>query len=196
VIVVRGIPVYWGVETPPEDADEPFDRALATRSWMLEALPPYRESVRGIRIRVSHRHWLHVGLFKYNREPKRFGFAMSPSEIGRLGREADQERPDDDLWSEEEIDSFCPWDTFQDGDEDSMVETVERGPGDGDGADTWSPGRVVQGPTTHRHRSGMGAVGDGDERSAVPGDGADAQGAHRVSPNPECDVIERRLRGE
>jgi len=60
VIVVHYLPVYWGVET------EAVDHTFLTRSTLHEVLPPFRMSVWAFRIRVSHKHYLHVGKFKYD----------------------------------------------------------------------------------------------------------------------------------
>jgi hypothetical protein len=90
VIVVRGIPLYWGIE---RDA---VDRRLLTYSYLNEVLPPYRKSSYGIRIRVSHRHWLHVGKYLYDKTPGRYGIPTSANDIARWGRAVPQEINGDD----------------------------------------------------------------------------------------------------
>jgi hypothetical protein len=89
VIVIRGIPLYWGVE---RDA---LDRSFFSGSWLMEDLPPFRESVRAVRIRVSPHRWLHIGQFRYNREALHTGLMFKPSDIGQWGKDAetDQEGP-------------------------------------------------------------------------------------------------------
>ena len=85
MIVVRGVPVYWGIER-----DSP-DRRLLTYSVLDEVLPPYRKSTYGLRFRISHRHWLHVGKYLYDKTPGRYGIAASANDIARWGRAVPQE---------------------------------------------------------------------------------------------------------
>lgn len=80
MIVVRGVPLYWGIET------EPVDRSLVTRATLHEVLPPFRQSIHAFRIRVSHRHWLHVGIFAYDREMRRWKYEATTEEISTWGR--------------------------------------------------------------------------------------------------------------
>lgn len=75
MIRVRGIPVYWGVET------EPIDRSPVTRATLHEVLPPYRLSTRAMRVRVSPWHWLHVGTFHYDDVVGRYGLDVDPVDI-------------------------------------------------------------------------------------------------------------------
>ena len=77
MIRVHGVPLYWGVE---RDA---VDRSFLTRATLDEALPPYRYSYRAIRIRVSHRSWLHVGIRDYKTEVTPWGVPVTPEDIGR-----------------------------------------------------------------------------------------------------------------
>jgi hypothetical protein len=81
MILVRSIPLYWGIET------EPSDRTLVTRSDLYEVLPPFRESIWAFRVRVSHRHWLHVGIFRYDRD-RVLQVPASASEIRKWGQDA------------------------------------------------------------------------------------------------------------
>lgn len=166
MIVVRTIPVYWGVEVEPEDT------SFLTRAHLQEVLPPYRLSTRAFRIRVSHKHWLHLGLYRYDRDAAgKYGIPARPGDIGRWGldREADQGR--DDVEAEEpegaeegeEFDPSWPYDSQQ------ALSLAERGHHDASGIDTWTPGRVVEGPTPIGRRHGLGAVGDGDALGDVPG---------------------------
>ena len=67
MIRVRGVPIYWGIETEPED------RRFLTYSILHEVLPPFRHSTYGLRIRLSHRHWLHVGKYLYDRNARYYG---------------------------------------------------------------------------------------------------------------------------
>jgi len=86
MILVHGIPVYWGVEKNAPD------RTFFSRATLNEVLPPYRESYWAFRLRVSHRHWLHVGVFRYRPEVTPWGIEVAPEEIGNWGR--DQEKED------------------------------------------------------------------------------------------------------
>ena len=79
MIVIKQIPFYWGIE---HDAEE---RSLVSRSWLVEDLIPFRESVWAFRIRVSHNHWLHFGKFRYRREALHAGLVFRPTQIGRWG---------------------------------------------------------------------------------------------------------------
>ena len=83
VIIVRGIPVYWGVETQARD------RSFLTRATLDEVLPPFRESRRAVRIRISPWHWLHVGVFAYKTEVTPWGLEALPERIGRWGEETE-----------------------------------------------------------------------------------------------------------
>ena len=65
---------------------EPLDRSLVTRSTLHEVVPPFRQSIRAFRIRVSHKHWLHVGTFRYDAIEGRWGIKVDPGEIGAWGR--------------------------------------------------------------------------------------------------------------
>ena len=80
MIVVRGVPVYWGIET------EPVDRSFLTKATLHEVLPPFRQSIHAFRIRVSHRHWLHLGVFAYDREMRRWRFDATTDEISTWRR--------------------------------------------------------------------------------------------------------------
>jgi hypothetical protein len=80
MIVVHGIPVYWGIET------EPADRSFLTRATLHEVLPPFRQSIHAFRIRVSHRHWLHLGTCTYDREMRRWRLDATTEEISTWGR--------------------------------------------------------------------------------------------------------------
>lgn len=75
MIVVRSIPLYWGVET------HPVDRSVVTRATLHEVLPPYRLSRWAVRIRVSPWHWLHLGRFDYDDAVGRYGLDADPDEI-------------------------------------------------------------------------------------------------------------------
>lgn len=118
MIVVRGVPVYWGIETYDPDHEGPFDYRLVCRAYMREVLPPYRESTRALRIRVSHRHWLHVGLFKYNREPKRYAMTAPPAEIGQWGLDAAEDEDDvTEDWADAIHEGWGDFPVVPDGDE-------------------------------------------------------------------------------
>jgi len=67
MIIPQSFPIYWGWEQDPED------RSFVARAYLREVLPPYRLSDRAIRIRVSPRHWLHLGLFNYDNAVGRYG---------------------------------------------------------------------------------------------------------------------------
>ena len=82
MIVVRGVPIYWGVET------EPKDRSFVTRATLHEVLPPFRQSIWAFRIRVSWGRWLHIGIFRFDREARRYDLGVDPDEIGTWGRKA------------------------------------------------------------------------------------------------------------
>lgn len=75
MILVHYVPLYWGLEK-----DSP-DRSLVTRATLHEVLPPYRQSDWAYRIRVSPRHWLHLGRFHYDSTLRRYGLDAEPSEI-------------------------------------------------------------------------------------------------------------------
>ena len=75
MILVRHIPLYWGWETDPQD------RSLVTRASLNEILPPYRQSAGAIRIRVSHKHWLHLGIFYYDKTVGRYGLDVDVNTI-------------------------------------------------------------------------------------------------------------------
>lgn len=75
MIVVHGVPLYWGIET------EPTDRSLVTKATLHEVLPPYRLSRWAFRIRVSPWHWLHLGVFEYDDAVGRYGLYFEPDEI-------------------------------------------------------------------------------------------------------------------
>jgi hypothetical protein len=75
VILIRHIPLYWGWET------DPVDRSLFTRATLNEVLPPYRQSAGAIRVRVSHKHWLHLGVFYYDKTVGRYGLDALPEDI-------------------------------------------------------------------------------------------------------------------
>jgi hypothetical protein len=75
VILIRHIPLYWGWETEPED------RSLITRATLNEVLPPYRQSAWAIRVKVSHKHWLHLGVFYYDKAVGRYGLDALPEDI-------------------------------------------------------------------------------------------------------------------
>ena len=79
MIRLHGIPVYWGVET-----DAP-DRTFITRAFLNEALPPYRIGTHAFRIRVSHRHWLHIGTHRYRTEVGLWGLDTSIEQIRSWG---------------------------------------------------------------------------------------------------------------
>jgi len=81
VILIRGIPLYWGIEP---DAD---DRSFITRATMEEALPPFRYSIWAFRIRVTHRHWLHLGVCKHKNTVTPWVRKSSAAEpgVGRSG---------------------------------------------------------------------------------------------------------------
>lgn len=95
MILVHGIPLYWGVET------DPYDRSFITRATLDEVLPPYRESRRAIRVRVSHRHWLHIGICQYKTEVTPWGIEVSPERIGRWGLSDPEEEDDYDYFAPE-----------------------------------------------------------------------------------------------
>lgn len=108
MIVVRGIPVYWGVEadTPEQRV---LDRRLLTYSVLNEILPPFRKSTYGLRFRVSPHHWLHVGKYLYDKTPGRYGIAATANDIARWGRAVPQEsnEPEDvDSGPEHEVRSL------------------------------------------------------------------------------------------
>lgn len=88
MIRLHGIPVYWGVET-----DAP-DRSLITRAYLNEALPPYRIGTHAIRIRISHRHWLHIGIHRYRTEVGLWGLDVSPDQIRSWGLKSAEEEED------------------------------------------------------------------------------------------------------
>lgn len=75
MIVVRQVPIYWGIETQAPD------RSFITRATLHEVLPPFRQSIWAFRIRVSPWHWLHVGRFKYEGELRRWGMDTPVEEI-------------------------------------------------------------------------------------------------------------------
>ena len=75
MIAVHFLPVYWGFET------EPADRSFVTRATLNEVLPPYRQSDWAFRIRVSPRHWLHVGRYHYDSALGRYGLDVDPIDI-------------------------------------------------------------------------------------------------------------------
>ena len=79
MILVHGIPVYWGVET------EAVDKSFLTRATLAEVLPPFRQSIRAFRIRVSPWHWLHIGICRYEQETRRWDLGVEPDEIGAWG---------------------------------------------------------------------------------------------------------------
>ena len=75
MIVVHYLPAYWGIET------EPVDRSFITRATLHEVFPPFRQSLWAFRIRVSHKHWLHIGKFGYQPEVGRWGLDVDVDEI-------------------------------------------------------------------------------------------------------------------
>jgi len=75
MIRVHSPRLYWGLET------EPLDRSPVTRATLHEILPPYRLSNRAVRIRVSPRHWLHLGTFRYDDAVGRYGLDVDPTDI-------------------------------------------------------------------------------------------------------------------
>jgi hypothetical protein len=77
MIIVRQVPLYWGIET------DAVDHSFATRATLHEVLPPFRHSIWAFRIRVSHKHWLHVGKFVYEREARRWGMDTDVEEISQ-----------------------------------------------------------------------------------------------------------------
>jgi hypothetical protein len=82
LIRVRSIPIYWGIET------KPVDRSLWCYSVLHETQPPYRHSTYGVRLRITPRHWLHLGTFLYDRNPDYFSLRIDPTDIGRWGKGA------------------------------------------------------------------------------------------------------------
>ncbi|RPI08608.1 MAG: hypothetical protein EHM63_06015 [Actinobacteria bacterium] len=138
MIRVRGIPIYWGIETEPED------RTFWCYSILHEALPPFRHSTYGIRMRVSHRHWLHVGKFLYDKNARYYGLPVTPSEISSWGRNREEETfgADPDAVEVRQIQPLGP-DRHAGG-----VDDAERG--------------AVPGAEPQRARSDVGAEPDGD----------------------------------
>src|SRR5215467_5528856 len=97
VIRVRGVPIYWGIET------EPVDRSFWCYSVLHETLPPFRHSTYGLRIRISLKHWLHVGTFLYDRNPNFYSLRLSPDEIRKWKGGIPQEEPEPDLEPSDEV---------------------------------------------------------------------------------------------
>lgn len=77
MIAVHFIPYYWGVER-----DAP-DRSFVTRATLHEVLPPFRQSIWAVRIRVSPWHWLHFGRFFHEPEARRYGMDTDVEEISK-----------------------------------------------------------------------------------------------------------------
>lgn len=96
MIIVRGIPIYWGFETEPED------RRFWTYSILHEVMPPFRHSTYGIRMRVSRTHWLHVGKFLYDKNARYYGLPVDTSEIATWGRKnvVPEETVEDEYYDE------------------------------------------------------------------------------------------------
>lgn len=89
MILVHYFPIYWGVET------EPVDPSFITRSTLDEVLPPFRKSIWAFRIRVSHKHWLHIGKFGYESEARRWGMDTPVDEISQWrGPHASYDEPE------------------------------------------------------------------------------------------------------
>ena len=90
MIFVHYFPAYWGIERDAED------RSFLTRSTLHEVLPPFRQSTWAFRIRLSHRHWLHIGRFGYQPDVGRWGLGATPDEIGTWGTDdVEEEAPGD-----------------------------------------------------------------------------------------------------
>lgn len=147
MIFVHGVPVYWGIET------EPADRSFVTRATLDEILPPFRWSNRAIRIRVSHKHWLHVGLFAYKTEVTPWGLEVLPEHIGEWGRRV----PETDDTSEDP-ESLRP----------DAAGAGAVGDRDVDAAD----GGTAEGPDAQRDRPRLAVVRDGRPGGAVAPGGA------------------------
>jgi len=79
MIRVRGIPIYWGVET------EAVDKRFLVYSVLHEASPPFRHSTYGIRIRISPWHYLHVGKYLYDKNLRLYGMHIQAFEISTWG---------------------------------------------------------------------------------------------------------------
>lgn len=77
MIVVHFIPYYWGVER-----DAP-DRSFITKATLHEVLPPFRQSMWAVRIRVSRKHWLHIGRYFHESEARRWGMDTPVEEISQ-----------------------------------------------------------------------------------------------------------------
>lgn len=77
MIIVHFIPYYWGIE---RDA---VDTSFITKATLHEVLPPFRHSLWAVRIRVSHRHWLHVGRYYHEAEARRWGMDTPIEEISQ-----------------------------------------------------------------------------------------------------------------
>lgn len=84
MIRVRGIPVYWGIETQPED------KRLLVYSILHEVMPPFRHSTYGLRLRVSPWHWLHVGTFRYDKEIRHYRLDFGVDVISTWGFKDDE----------------------------------------------------------------------------------------------------------
>jgi hypothetical protein len=101
MIIVHYLPAYWGIES------EPVDRSFVTKATLHEVLPPFRESIWAFRIRVSHKHWLHIGKFGYTPEVGRWGLDADVDEIstwrGPNGVEPSEEGQDPVLAAADEV---------------------------------------------------------------------------------------------
>jgi len=83
------IPIYWGIETFPAD------KSFLTRATLYEVLPPFRESNRALRIRVSKHHWLHLGIYRYDHD-RTIRLDFDPRLFKRLGYENGATQEGDD----------------------------------------------------------------------------------------------------
>lgn len=79
MIRVRGIPLYWGIET------EAVDKRFLVYSILHESLPPFRHSTFGIRIRLTPWHYLHVGTYLYDKNLRLYGLQVGVGEISTWG---------------------------------------------------------------------------------------------------------------
>jgi hypothetical protein len=95
MIIVHYLPYYWGIET------DAIDKSFLTKATLHEVLPPFRVSKWALRIRVSHKHFLHLGIYRYESEARRYDLGVDADEIGAWG--VREETAEDEYYDNESV---------------------------------------------------------------------------------------------